>query len=72
VFSQEVLDTVSFYADIETGYVHIIEFEKHAIYFKETEHHIYYIWNDGKYTFKLTTNSVISTEELKLIIEGIK
>ena len=71
-FTQELLDTISFYADIEIGYNKVVGISLYDVYCKDTKEHIGYMWNDGKYMFRLTMEAEISTEELKLIIEGIK
>ena len=72
-YEQRVLDAVVFYADVESGYREVLDgIAGYDIYCKETNEHIYYIWNDGKYMFKLTVDSAISIEELELIIAGIK
>lgn len=72
VFLQELLDTTSFYADIENGYTQIVGISLYDVYCKDTKEHFYYMWNDGKYMFRLTIEAQISTAELKSIIEGIK
>lgn len=72
-YEQRVLDSFSFYADVESGYKKMIDgIASYDIYYKETKEYIHYVWNDGKYIFKLTFDVAISIEELKLVIEGIK
>lgn len=73
VFEQRALDTVNFYADIENeGYKEIVDISIYKIYYKETEYHSYYMWNDGKYTIRLISDVNISTSDLISIIQGIK
>lgn len=72
MFEQRVLDAVTFYADVENGYKKIVDVNIYDVYYKETKYQKYYMWNDGKYTFRLVSDVGISTEELILIINGIK
>lgn len=73
LYEQRKWDSLTFYADIENGYKKMLYgICSYDIYYKETKEHVSYIWNDGEYMFRMYFNEIISGEELKLIIEGIK
>ena len=72
MFEQRVLDAVTFYTDVENGYKKIVDVNIYDVYYKETKYQKCYMWNDGKYTLRLISDVGISTEELILIINGIK
>ena len=72
LFIQSLLDARAFYIDIETGYKQIVDISRYDVYYKVTKGRSYYLWNDGTYMFSLTSDVEIPTNELNLIIEGIK
>ena len=71
-FEQLTQDAGNSYVDLQNGYKRIVDIEIYDVYYKEAKYLNYYIWNNGKYTFRLISDVGISTEELILIINGIK
>ena len=72
IFEQHILDKSGFTVDSESGYSQMKEIEEYDVYYRCTGEYYNYIWNDNKYSFHLTSNPKIKTEEIKLIIQGIK
>ena len=72
LFEQRVLDTASFYLDIENGYTKLDDIQNSEVYYRNTVTRHYYLWNDGKYTIMLMSTIEMSDDELMLIIGGIK
>ena len=70
VFEQRPLDSAIFSFDIENGYDLLLINDNTDIYYKNTIEAYYYLWNDGIYSFKLRSETSISTEELSQIIDG--
>lgn len=71
-FMQSLLDTRNFYIDIENGYTKLVNISRYDMYYKCTKGRKYYLWNDGKYMFSLISDIELPTDELNLIMEGIK
>lgn len=72
LFDQYILDSSNFYVDIENGYQRVVGIDNYDIYYKKTKDRICYIWNDGKYAMRLTSLTEILSEDLILIVDGIK
>ena len=71
-FIQQPLDNASFMIDIEHGYDEIFSVGNNRIYYQEADGINCYIWNDGKYAFKLNSTEELPLQVLKQIINGIK
>lgn len=71
-FTQRPLDNSSFMVDVEHGYDEIFSVGDYRIYYQEADGINCYIWNDGKYAFKLNSTEELSLQMLKQIINGIK
>ena len=69
-FEQRNLDQALFFADVESGYTIILNIDNYYVYYKNVKTHGCYIWNDGKYSFRLISDIDFSIEEVKLIVEG--
>ena len=71
-FEQKTLNNSRFLVDIENGYSLTIKINNYNIYYKNLSNYHFYLWNDGKYSMTISLYKTISTEELRLIINGIK
>ena len=71
-FIQQALDNTSFSVDSEHGDTVVIEIKDYTVYSRKTGDTYYYLWNDGKYAFKLITIEELSHNQLLLIINGLK
>ena len=71
-FEQKLLDGTDFVLDNESGYSEIISTQKYEIYYMNTNVKHFYIWNDGKYSIKLSSNTKLSDDEIILLFEGMK
>lgn len=71
-FIQQALDNTSFSVDSEHSDTVVIEIEDYTVYSRKTGDTYYYLWNDGKYAFKLISTEELSDDELVLIINGLK
>ena len=72
VFEQRALDYTSFIFDIENGYTLLLNNNGTDVYYKATGEYDYYLCNTGTYSLKIRSSTQIQSEELKLIIDGIK
>lgn len=70
-FEQRVLDGSDLTIDSESGYSKIVEVQEHNVYYRYTDKHYNYIWND-KYTFQIKSNLRLPAEEIVLILDGLK
>ena len=70
-FEQRALTRSSFVVDSEGGYSQIQDIKKHEVYYRPENLYHCYIWNDGKYSMKLTSNEDLSKEEIILLLDGI-
>ena len=68
---QRVLDSTLFFVDTE-DYETILVVKTYDVYYKTFDGRHYYLWNDGKYAIKITSDSVLPDEELISIINGVK
>ena len=59
-----------FFVDTE-NYEKILVVKTYNIYYKTFDGRHYYLWNDGKYAIKITSDTVLPDEELISIINGI-
>lgn len=71
-FIQQSLDASNFHIDSEHSDNTIIEIENYTIYTRKTGDTFYYLWNDGRYAFKLISSENLSYDNLLLIIDGLK
>lgn len=72
MFDQCILDGSVFNFDIDSGCTIILSVENCNIYYKGTKSDYHYIWNNGKYAFVIDSDTELSVEDLKSIVEGIK
>lgn len=70
LFKQVVLDTTEVGLDVEEGYTGLYEFNGLKIYCRTLDTSFHYVWNDGKYSFKLVSSINFDKTELKKIILG--
>ena len=70
-FEQKNVDGTNFVVDNEEGYSRINEIEGYIIYYRYTEPKHYYIWNDGKYSMKISSTIKLSNKEILLMLQGI-
>ena len=70
-FEQRALTRSDFVVDSEGGYSQIQDIKKYEVYYRPENLYHCYIWNDGKYSMKLTSNEDLSKEEIILLIDGI-
>lgn len=70
-FKQGVLEGYSHAFDNEGGSSEIITIENINVYHYSSASLHYYLWNDGKYAYELSSDVPLPTEELILIINGI-
>ncbi|MBO5715201.1 MAG: DUF4367 domain-containing protein [Clostridia bacterium] len=71
-FIQQSLDASGFAVDIEHGDYEIINIDEYEIYYQQTYGIYCYLWNDGKYAYKLNSTEELLDQSLELIINGIK
>ena len=70
-FEQKMIDGTNFYVDSESGFARINNIENYEVYYRFADQKHVYVWNDGKYSFKLSSVNLITNEELVLILEGV-
>lgn len=71
-FIQQSLDASSFHIDSEHSDNTVLDVGNYTIYTRKTGDTFYYLWNDGKYAFKLISSESLSNDNLLLIIDGLK
>lgn len=71
-FIQQSLDASSFHIDSEHSDNTVLDIGNYTIYTRKTGDTFYYLWNDGKYAFKLISSESLSNDNLLLIIDGLK
>ena len=71
IYEQTVWDGTSYFIDNEIGNTSIITCETTEVYYRNTQLHTY-IWNDGTYSFVLSTSQPLVNDELKMILNGMK
>lgn len=69
---QQPLDNSSFMVDIEHGYDEIFSVGNNRIYYQEADGINCYMWNDGKYAFKLNSTEEFNIADFELLLSGIK
>jgi cell division protein FtsL len=67
---QYIWDGASYTIDAEIGDSSIINYKNIEVYYRATLLHTY-IWNDGTYSFMLTTSTMLADDEIELIIDGL-
>ena len=72
IFSQSPLNTSYGYNNEGDYSSKVIIINDYAVYCIKTDINYTYLWNNGKHSMQISTNTAISTEELRLIIEGIQ
>ena len=70
-FEQRTLTLSNYVVDSEGGYSQIQDIKKYEVYYRPENLYHCYIWNDGKYSMKLTSNEDLSKEEIILLLDGI-
>ncbi len=70
-FEQKSIDGTDFVVDSESGYTKIVEVENYEVYYRSADKKHCYIWNDGKYSMKLSSITEFSNDEIILLVEGI-
>jgi hypothetical protein len=71
VFEQTIWDGTQYSIDSEVGETTTILSGNREVYYRKTQLHTY-IWNDGTYSFVLSSSQPVSTNELELILEGME
>ena len=70
ILQQFVWDGASYSIDSETGETSIITHGTIEIYYRGTQLHTY-VWNNGTYSFMLSTSAMLTNDEIGLIIDGL-
>lgn len=70
VFEQLVCDGTIYSIDSETGETTMIVCGTTEVYYRITQIHTY-IWNDGTYSFMLSASTLLTNDEVELIIAGL-
>ncbi len=71
-FEQRILDGTDFVVDSENGYTKINDIQDYGVYYRFTNSNHVYVWNNGNYSMSLTSDQIITHEEIILIINGIQ
>jgi hypothetical protein len=72
IFSQSPLNT-SYGYNIEGNYSSsILTINDYNVYCIQTDINYVYLWDNGKHSMQIATNTAVPAEELRLIIEGIQ
>ncbi len=71
VFEQDVLSTMQFTLDSESGSYSAVECEDIILYCQTIDKYNYYVWCDEKYSYLLKISVEIEKDELYLILDGI-
>ena len=71
ILEQSVWDSTTYSLDSEIGDTMTIVCGNRELYYRTTQLHTY-IWNDGTYSFILSSSSQLSIEELEILLEGMK
>lgn len=69
-FEQCALDSTNYVLDAVLGDTTIISCDEFDVYYRETKIHSY-IWNNGIYSFKITSDCFLEKSELECIIDGL-
>ena len=70
ILQQFVWDGTVYSIDSEMGEMSITTFGSVEVYYRATQLHTY-IWNDGTYSFMLSTSSLLTNDEIGLIINSL-
>ena len=71
ILEQAVWDGIKYSLDSETGETTSIICGNRELYYRITQLHTY-IWNDGTYSFILSSSKAFSVDELEMLLEGMK
>ena len=71
MFEQCLLDGANHFLDAEQGNAELREIGDYRFYYKTSDQHHHYIWNDGEYAMTLTSNTALSDEALINLLNGI-
>ncbi|MBO5314941.1 MAG: DUF4367 domain-containing protein [Clostridia bacterium] len=71
-FEQKLLDGTDFYVDSESGYTQMNNVKDYEVYYRYTGEKHVYVWNDSNYSMKLSSSIQISSDEIVLILKGLK
>lgn len=70
-FEQKTIDGTDFYVDSESGYTQICKVNDYSVYYRYTDQKHVYVWNDGRYSFKLSSSNYVASDEIVLLLEGL-
>lgn len=70
-FEQSAVEKANFMLDVEIGETTIISCDKYDVYCRSSDNYTY-IWNDGAYSFKITSSVFLVEETLVHMIESIQ
>lgn len=71
-FEQKLLDGTDFYVDSESGYTQMNNVKDYEVYYRYTGEKHVYVWNDSNYSMKLSSSIQISSDEIVLILKGLR
>ena len=71
-FYQNVIGKGHYHIDNENGGMDIFEIGDYSIYYRQSENNSIYMLNNDKYVMTIISTIHLTTEELSLILEGIK
>lgn len=69
-FRQSYWDGANYTIDSESGETTALIIGQTEIYYRSDDLHTY-VWNDGKYSYVLTSSAILAEDELNLILNGI-
>lgn len=72
VFFQDTVGNSKHLVDNEHGNNHVVQIGEYYVYVAQSTGNYVYIWNDEKYILTMGSDIQLSTEDLTLIINGIK
>ncbi len=70
-FEQTLVDGSQYTFDINSEGTLILECGEKTIYHRNAGEYYHYAWNDGVYTFRITSQYELTKDEIKTIINGI-
>lgn len=70
-FEQCAIDSTNYGLDAVVGETMVILCDEYEVYYRQTKVHSY-IWNNGLYSFKITSDCSLSKDELENIIDGLQ
>ena len=70
IYEQKIL-SASFMFNNENGYNLLMSLDEVDIYYKTADNYHYYLWNNGEYSFLISTNDQLSNEDIDQMINNI-